>query len=371
MRPTVAVVNLNSIAHNLQEVRRLIPDQTKIMAIVKANAYGHGSGPVARRALDAGADYLGVALLSEAVELREYGLKCPILILGYTPEAEYAVVINNNLTQTIYTYDQAELLSQAAKILKSSAKIHLKIDTGMGRIGFQPDKQAVEIIKSIAQLPALEIEGVYTHLAKADARDKSYSHLQLMKFLWVCRAIEKAGIKVAIKHAANSAAIIDLPEAHLNMVRPGIILYGLYPSEDVDMARVDLHQAMSLKTRIVHLKKVREGTCIGYGCSYTTRKTAKIATLPLGYADGYCRLLSNQGVALVRGQRVPVVGRICMDQCMIDVSEVDGAAPGDEVVLFGNQGEGFITIDEIARQIGTINYEVVCMVSYRVPRKYI
>lgn len=370
MRPVWAEVNLCSVVSNLKEVRRSIPNTTKVMAIVKANAYGHGAGPVAKKMVENGVEYLGVALLSEAVQLREYGISSPILILGYTPEDDYPILIRNNITQTIFTHRQAELLSQAADNLKKNVRIHIKVDTGMGRIGFQPDQQAIQEIKKIAALPALEIEGLFTHLAKSDARDKSYTSMQLQKYFWVCNELKKSGINVALKHAANSAAIIDIPEADFDLVRPGIMLYGLYPSDEVDISRIHLRQAMALKANICHVKNVKAGVNIGYGCTYTTTRAAKIATLPLGYADGYTRLLSNKGVALVRGQRVPIVGRICMDQCMLDVSEVDDAEMGDEAVLFGKQGKDFLSIDEVAELIGTINYEIVCMISARVPRIY-
>ncbi|WP_227764676.1 alanine racemase [Zhaonella formicivorans] len=371
MRPVWAEVDLNAIAHNLREVRRIIPKTTKIMAIVKANAYGHGAFQVAQRALETGADYLGVALLAEAVQLREHGIASPIMILGYTSEEDYPEVIKHAITQTVFTYRQAQRLSEAAQTLNQTAKIHIKVDTGMGRIGFQSTEQAIQEITAIAKLPGIEIEGLFTHMAKSDAKDKTYSQMQLEKFLWVCREVEKAGVKVALKHAANSGAIIDLPEAHLDIVRPGIMLYGLYPSDEVDKSKLQLQPAMSLKAKIVHLKEVEAGTSISYGCTFTTKKRSRIATLPLGYADGYTRLLSNKGVALVRGCRVPVVGRVCMDQCMLDVSDVESVAVGDEVVLLGRQGEAVISVDEVAESIGTINYEVVCMVSYRVPRKYI
>lgn len=371
MRPVWAEVDLDAIAQNLKEVRRIIPKDTKVMAIVKANAYGHGAVQVAQKAIEAGADYLGVALLMEAVQLRKHGISSPILILGYTPEADYPAVVQNSITQTIFSYDQAELLSRSAQELKRQAKIHIKVDTGMGRIGFQPTEESIQEIKAIAELPGLKIEGIFTHMANADAKDKTYSHLQLNKFLWFCSEVEKAGIKPALRHVANSAAIIDLPDAHLDLVRPGIMLYGLYPSNEVDKSKVNLCPAMSLKTKIIHLKEVAAGTSIGYGCTYTATRPTRIATLPLGYADGYTRLLSNKGIVLVRGQKVPVVGRVCMDQLMIDVSGVKNAAVGDEVVLFGKQGDAYISVDDIAALVGTINYEVVCMVSCRVPRIYI
>lgn len=371
MRPVWAEINLQAVGHNLREIRRIIPSHTKIMAIVKANAYGHGAGAVVPKLLEAGADYLGVAILAEALEMREQGIKAPILILGYTGEEYYPLVVKYELTQTIFSLRQAESLSKAAVSLNKKVKVHLKIDTGMGRIGFLVTPQAVKEVEEIAQLPGLELEGIFTHLANADAGDKSYCRFQLDNFFWFVRQVEQAGIKIKYKHVANSAAIIDLPQCHLDLVRPGIMLYGLYPSKEVAQSKVKLVPAMSLKARITHLKEVGPGTSISYGCTYTTKEKALIATLPLGYADGYTRLLSNKGMALVRGRKVPVVGRICMDQCMLNVSNVPGVALGDEVVLLGRQGTASISADELAELIGTINYEVLCMLSSRVPRIYV
>lgn len=371
MRPVWAEINLSAIKNNIEEIKGLIPKTTKIMAIVKANAYGHGSVAVAVKAIESGADYLGVAILDEAVELRENGILAPILILGYTPKEDYPVVVRNDITQTIYSYEQAKNLSDIALLLNKTAKVHIKVDSGMCRIGFKTEMDSLEEIKNIASLSGLEIEGIFTHFANADASDKSYSKLQLERFLRFCQEVEKAGVKVKFRHAANSAAIIDLPEAHLDMVRPGIIIYGLYPSAEVKHGRLKLIPSMSLKTRIVHLKDVSAGSCVGYGCTYTTSKLSKIATIPLGYADGWSRLLSNIGQVLVRGQQAPLVGRICMDQCMLDVSDVEDVMLEDEVVLFGKQGKTTLSVDAVAKLIGTINYEVLCMISNRVPRLYV
>lgn len=370
MRPVWAEIDLKAIEHNLNEVKKLLKPTTKIMAIVKANAYGHGAVQVAERAVKAGAEYLGVALLQEAIELREHGITTPILILGYTWEQDYHLLVQYQITQAIYQVKQAELLNEVARSQGIKAKVHVKIDTGMSRLGFSV-KESVEAIEKIAKLSHVEIEGLFSHLAMSDARDKSYTYLQLERFVTVCQKLEAAGLKFKYKHLANSGGVIDLPETHFDLVRPGIILYGLYPSVEVDHTKIKLKQAMTLKTQISYVKEVPEGTSISYGCTYTTASKAKIATLPLGYADGYTRLLSNRAMVLVDGKRVPVVGKICMDQCMVDVTEVEVVKPGDEVVLFGSQGQEFLSIDEIADLIGTINYEVLCMVSNRVPRKYV
>ena len=370
MRPVWAEIDLQAIDHNIDEVKKIIKPTTKIMAIVKANAYGHGAIPVAERALKRGVEYLGVALLQEAIELREHGLAAPILILGYTPEKDYELLVRHKVTQTIYSINQAKSLNEVAKNIGIKAKIHVKLDTGMGRLGFTIP-ESIRALKDITRLPYLELEGLFTHLAISDAKDKSYSQMQLAKFLGVCHELDKAGISIKYKHTANSGAIIDLPESHLDLVRPGIMLYGLYPSKEVDHTKVNLKQAMTLKTHIIHLKKVPVGTSISYGCTFTTQRPARIATLPVGYADGYSRLLSNKGFVLVSGERVPVIGRICMDQCMLDVTNVADVRLGDEVVLFGFQGQAILQIDEVADLIGTINYEVVSMVSDRVPRRYV
>ncbi|HHU31434.1 MAG: alanine racemase [Zhaonellaceae bacterium] len=370
MRPVWAEIDLKAIDHNLNEVKRVISPSTDMMAIVKANGYGHGAVQVAERAVKAGAVYLGVALLQEAIELRKHGITTPILILGYTSEEDYKLLVKYQITQGIYQLTQAEILNEIAKSQGVKAKVHVKIDTGMGRLGFSV-QESVEAIEKIAKLSHVELEGVFSHLAMSDAKDKSYTYLQLEKFIKISQKLEQAGLDIKYKHLANSGGIIDLPETHFNLVRPGIILYGLYPSEEVDRTKIRLKQAMSFKTQISYVKEVPKGTSISYGCTYTTTRTSRIATLPLGYADGYSRLLSNRGMVLVGGKRVPVVGKICMDQFMIDVTEVENVKPGDEVVLFGSQGQEFLSVEEIAELIGTINYEVLCMVSYRVPRRYV
>ncbi|MBO8169238.1 MAG: alanine racemase [Thermoanaerobacteraceae bacterium] len=371
LRPVWAEIDLSAIANNICEIRRITSPSAKLMAVVKANAYGHGAEEVSKVALAHGADWLAVALLQEALQLRNAGFSVPILILGYTPVDQMDLVVANDLRQTIYTWEQAEALSAAAARAKRKARVHVKIDTGMGRIGMLPGADTIGQVLRIARLPHLEVEGIYTHFAAADATDKTYTRQQLERFHWVLEGLEKEGLQIPVRHAANSAAVIDLPEAHLDMVRPGLIIYGMYPSEEVQRERLKLRQAMSLKAEISYVKKVPPGTAISYGCTYVTEKEAVIASLPLGYADGYTRLLSNKGQVLVNGQRAPVVGRVCMDQCMIDVTNVEGeVSMGDHVVLMGRQQQECIPVEEIASRIGTINYEVVCMVSYRVPRVY-
>lgn len=340
------------------------------MAVVKANAYGHGAVEVSRTLLANGADRLGVALLQEALELRQEGFAVPILILGFTPSHQLEAVVRANIAQTIFSYEQAWTLSRVAGELGKKARVHVKIDTGMGRLGFPADDQTVKTILRISRLPNLEIEGIFTHFATADEKDKTFTRYQFEQFQWVVEELKAQGLEIPLKHAANSAAIIDLPETHLDLVRPGISLYGIYPSPDVCKDRINLIPAMTFKTQIAFLKRVRPGTSISYGRTYVAKEERVIATLPLGYADGYSRALSNRGKVLVKGKKVPIVGRVCMDQTMIDVTEVSDVRVGDEVVLFGREGREKLPVEEVAGQLGTIAYEVVCMVSSRVPRVY-
>jgi len=370
LRPVWAEINLDNLAHNIQEVKRVVKDGTLITAVIKADGYGHGAVQIAETLIENGADRLAVATLSEAIQLRKSYKDIPILILGYTPNDSASLVIKYDIIQTIYTYDQAAALSKKAVELDDEVKVHIKIDTGMSRLGMQPNEDSIEIIKQINMLPNLTIEGMFTHFAVADEIDKEFTYNQAEKFNFVCEALKEADIDIPIKHVSNSAAIIDLPELNYNMVRAGIMLYGLYPSNDVDKEKVRLKEVMSLKARVSHVKEVEEGIGVSYGLTYKTDKKSKLATLPIGYADGYTRMLSGKANALVKGEKVPVVGRICMDQCMIDATGLD-VTSGDEVVLFGSDGKKHITIDEVAQSINTINYEIVCMISKRVPRVYV
>lgn len=371
-RPVWAEINLNAIEHNLNEVRRLVGQQTKIMAVVKANGYGHGAGEVGSTCLKAGAQRLAVAILNEAIQLREQGFTCPIMVLGWTPTADYGRALANNIILTIYNLKEAEKLAQVAQNLGQEAQVHLKVDTGMTRIGIVANQENVEIARKIIELPHIFVEGIYTHLAKADEVDKTYSYWQLERFSsFVSWVEEKTGRSIPMKHAANSAAIIDLPEAHLDLVRPGIMLYGLKPSPDVNLTRVDLWPALSLKARVSRVEKFPAETKVSYGGIFKAQKETIVASLPLGYADGYTRLLTGKAEVLFENYRFPVIGRICMDQCMVDVTKGPTIEQGEELILIGKGKEDHITVDEIADKLGTINYEVVCMISERVPRKYI
>ena len=372
LRPTRAEINLDNLKHNLKEIRRVADSQAAICAVVKADGYGHGALEVAQTALDCGVSYLAVAFLDEALQLRKEGIKAPILILGFTPEEQFDKIVEHDITQTVYKVSSAQKLSLEAKKQGKKAKIHIKLDTGMSRIGFQAEPSSIDEIKKIFSMENLEVEGMFTHFSKADEKDKTFTEEQFKKYMAVAETLEKDGFKIPIKHVANSAAIMELPHTHLDMVRPGIILYGLYPSDEVDKSRIDLKPVMSLKTRVSHVKILGAGRAISYGGTFITKRQSIIATLPVGYADGYSRLLSSRASVMIKGQRAPVVGRVCMDQCMVDVTDIQGAVePGEDVLLFGGSGDPTVSTDEIARIIGTINYEVVCGVSRRVPRVYI
>lgn len=371
IRPVWAEIDLDNLAHNMREVKRNTREGVLITAVVKANAYGHGSIQSAKTFLENGADRLAVATLSEAIELRNANIDVPILILGYTPKKQYSLVVKHNIIQTIYDYENAKAFSKVARDLNKTGIIHLKIDSGMGRLGFLPKDEAVEEIIKIFNLPNIKVEGIFTHFATADENDKTYTNLQYKRFMKIIENLEEKGISIPIKHVSNSAAIIDLPEYNLNMVRAGIMIYGFYPSHEVNKDRMDLKPAMTLKAKISNIKQVPKGTGISYGQIYITEKESKIATIPIGYADGFTRMLTSKAEVFLKGQRVPIVGKICMDQCMLDITGLEDVNVEDEVVLFGYGEEGYPHVDEVAEKLGTINYEIVCMIGRRIPRVYI
>ncbi|MGE5174021.1 MAG: alanine racemase [Betaproteobacteria bacterium] len=367
-RPTAAVINLGDLDHNFKELVRRAEGRS-ILAVVKAQAYGHGAIRVSKHFLELGADMLGVALVEEARELREAGIDATILLMGsiFPEQAETAAMLR--LTPAVYSMPVARALSEAAQKLRTKISVHVKIDTGMGRIGISPE-DAVGFIDEIRRLEGIEVQGLMTHFADADLRDKGFAAKQMDRFGMLLKRLDEGGINIPVRHAANSAAVLDYRRALFTMVRPGLMLYGYNPLESV-MEGADLKPALSLVTRIAFLKKVPANVPISYGRTYVTQHESLIATLPIGYADGYSRGLSNKGEVLVHGKRVPVVGRVCMDMCMIDVTEVPGVREGDDVVLIGSQGRELITADEIAAKTGTIPYEVLCGISSRVPRIYL
>jgi alanine racemase len=368
-RPVWAEVDLNHIAHNMQEIRRLVREPCELMAVVKADGYGHGALPVARTALQAGASRLAVAIPEEGVTLREGGIASPILVLGSLWPEQAEVIVSNFLTATVYDLPLALALSAEGKRQGKNVRVHLKVDTGMGRIGLFPH-DVVPFVNQVMRLPYLEIEGIYTHFATADAADKTYAYQQFELFKKVLQEMKDSGIQIPLRHAANSAAILNLPESHLDMVRPGIMLYGINPLEGGSPS-ISLEPALSWKAKIAYVKRVPTGTGISYGRTHITQRSVQIATLPLGYADGLSRALSNKGEVLIHGQRASIVGKVCMDQCMVDVSQIEGVQIGDEAVLIGAQGGKRLSAEEIAQKIGTIGYEVVCNIGKRVPRVYV
>lgn len=369
-RPAILEINLDNLAYNIRNLRAHTDKNTSIMAIVKANGYGHGAISSSKIFLKNGADRLGVSILPEGIELREAGIEVPILILNYTPPSQYKNLVKYDLTQNIYTYKDAKALSDTASSLKKDALIHIKIDTGMGRIGFYPNDKSVEEIIKISKLPRIKIEGIFTHFAKSDEADKEFTGIQFKRFMDIVEKIEKKGLYIDIKHASNSAATIDIEEYNLNMIRPGLLLYGHYPSEEVKKNNLKVIPAMTLKSSISNIKTVSKGSGISYNHIYVADKRTKIGTLPIGYADGYSRMLTGKASVSVGTSRARVVGKICMDQMMIDLSNLDKVKIGDEVILFGYE-KNSPSVEEIADWLGTINYEVLCMMSRRVPIIYI
>ena len=370
IRPVWAEVNLDNIINNIKEIKKNINGE-EIIAVVKANAYGHGAVDVAPVLIENGADRLAVAMLSEALELREAGIKVPILILGYTDVAFSEMLINNDIEQTVYSLEYAKELSKKAEALGKVAKIHIAVDTGMGRIGFLPNEKSVEEVVEISKLSNLRITGIFTHFSNADEQDKSYAHNQIEKFNSFINEIEKREVNLGLKHISNSASIIDIEDAHYNAIRPGIILYGYYPSDYINKDKLKLMPALSLKCQVIHVKELPKGEYIGYGRKFRTERDSVIATLPIGYADGYIRGLYEKAHVIINGKLAPVVGKICMDQCMIDVTDVGPVKVGDEVVLLGEDNGVKNNADDIAKMLDTINYEILCMIGRRVPRIYI
>ena len=365
-------IKLDAVKNNVKNIRGLLKDGVRLLAVITADAYGHGAVEVAQSLLfDGGADYFGVATYGEAEQLRRAGINTPVLILGAVFDDEYAELVKDDITLTVFDFDTAKKLSDTAKKLGKTAKIHIKIDTGMARIGFLPSEDAVEEIIKISKLDGIEIEGMFSHFAKADEADKMPTRVQFEKFMFIKNELLKRGIKIPICHICNSAGIIDFPEYHLDMVRSGIITYGYYPSDFVNKDALKLESAMSFKSRVVHIKTVEKGTSVSYGGTFTAKEKMKIATVSAGYADGYSRLLSNKADVIINGVRCRVLGRVCMDQLMVDATHLKNINLGDEVILFGKSGNNKVTVEETAEIMGTINYEVMCGLSRRVPGVYI
>ncbi|MCY6957540.1 alanine racemase [Clostridium brassicae] len=371
LRPLWAEVNLDNLAFNMQEIRK-ISKSKEIIGVVKADAYGHGAVDIAPVLLENGATRLAVAVLSEGVELRREGIDCPIIILGFTSPSLIGDLLKYDIEQTVFSYEYAEELSKVASKKHKIGKIHIAVDTGMGRIGFLPNKNSVEEIYKISNLPNVCIEGIFSHFSTADERDKEYTYGQLKKFNEFYKLLQDKGIDIKMRHIANSASIIDLPEAHFEAVRPGIILYGYYPSEEVNKEKIKLKPVMELKANIAHIKSVTSGQYISYGRRFKSDRESVIATLPVGYADGYTRALFNKGKVILHNEFAAVIGSICMDQCMIDITDISSEVKvGDEVTLMGRSDRIKFDADDVAKALGTINYEVICAISKRVPRVYV
>lgn len=366
-----ADIDLDAVLFNFEQMSSHLPKDTKIMAVVKTDAYGHGAVPLAQ--LLEPYDYLwgyAAATVDEAVELRQAGIEKPILILGYTFPECYSHIVRHNIRQTVFEYSMAEELSKEAVRQNKKALIHIKLDTGMGRLGYQRTEDAVRDVRRMKELPMLEIEGVFTHFANADTTEQSFTEKQLQKFAEMTEAMEEAGISFTLKHCSNSAGIIELPEQKFNLVRAGIISYGMWPSEDVRQDVVRLKPILSLKSHVVYVKEVEAGTTVSYGCTWTADKKRKIATIPVGYGDGYPRSLSNKGYVLIHGQKVPITGRVCMDYLMVDVTDIENVRTGDSVTLIGRDGEECITAEELGNLSGRFNYELMCDLGNRIPRIY-
>jgi len=364
-RSTRAIVKLAAVGHNIAAIRKRIGTKRKLMAVVKADGYGHGALEVSLSALESGADCLGVALPEEAVPLRKAGIDVPILVLGLIHPCEAYKVVDSVLEQTVCTLELAEALDQTARNSSVKIDIHIKVDTGMGRIGVSPHDLPA-FARRMKRFKHLNLKGIFSHFPSADEKDTAFAQRQIMTFDQVVREIEASGIRIPQKHLANSAAVLGLPASYYDLVRPGIMIYGLYPSNEAPRS-IHLIPAMTLKTKIAYIKSVPSKTPISYGRTHYTIRDTVVATLPVGYADGYNRLLSNQGYATIHGKPVSLIGRVCMDMCMLDVTDMEDVKIGDDVTLFGENP----AVDEIAGSIGTINYEVVCSVGKRVPRIYV
>ncbi|MBL7959267.1 alanine racemase [bacterium] len=364
IRPTHVVIDLTAVDHNIQQIRKKINGK-KIMAIVKANAYGHGIQEITERIIQNGVEYIGVGFLEEAIFLRQNNIEAPILVMGGILGYQLKKFIQNDIDITVSSLELARHVNE--ELHHQKARVHLKIDTGMERIGVT-HTFAVEFVKRVAQMKNLDIVGIYSHFATADEGDKSFTLTQLERFESILYELKKAGIEIPLKHVANSGAIADIPQSTFDMVRPGISIYGIYPSAQVS-TDLNLKPVLSLKSKVVFIKRVPARTGISYGLKYFTSKDSNIVTIPIGYGDGYSRLLSNTGAVLIRGKRYPVVGAVCMDQLMINVGD-DKVEIGDEVVLIGSMDNERISVNELADKIGTIPYEITCMINARVPRFY-
>ncbi|HHX02461.1 MAG TPA: alanine racemase [Firmicutes bacterium] len=368
LRPAWAEIDLGNAAHNVAEFKRLVGHDCHLMAVIKANAYGHGDLELARTALANGASWLAVALPEEGTKLRRAGIAAPILVLGATSLSQLELCVTKDLVVTVFQWDVAQALSNISRRLNKTVKVHVKVDTGMTRLGIQPE-EAVDFVRRLRGLPGIEVQGIYTHFACADQPNDSYTQWQWQRFSWVLMELQKEKIQIPLKHCANTAATLLMPETRLDLVRVGLGLYGLHPCSYTKDNLIDLRPVLSLHTQVMALKRVAKGTGVSYGRTFVTWKDTSIAVLPIGYADGLLRHVGERGAVLINGRRYPFAGRITMDHCMVDVGD-GNVEIGDVVTLIGQQGAESITADDWAEWLGTINYEIPCLISERVARIY-
>lgn len=365
-----APIDLDAAAYNMQSMQNNLKPGTGMIGVVKTDGYGHGAVPVAK-AIDPYVKGYAVATIDEALILRRHGITKPVLILGVTHASRYEELIDGEIRPAVFTMEQAKPLSELAVKKGKKAKIHLALDTGMSRIGMTPDEVGADLAAEIAALPGIEAEGLFTHFARADEADKTAAGVQLRRYLHFAELLRERGVEIPVKHCANSAAIMELPETHLDLARAGISIYGMYPSDEVLRERMPLKPVMGLKSYITYVKIIEAGTEVSYGGTFRAENTMRIATVPVGYGDGYPRALSGKGYVLILGRRAPILGRVCMDQMMVDVTEIPGAKTDTEVTLLGRDGAEEITVEELARISGGFHYEIVCDIGKRVPRVYI
>lgn len=367
-----ARIDLDAVEHNLISIKNNLKEETKVIAVVKTDAYGHGAAPIARLAESYEFIYgFAVATVEEALSLRRHGIEKPILILGFTFPEQYEDIVRHGLRPAVFKMDMAKQLSDTAVKLGRNVLFHIKMDTGMNRIGLKPGKESLQIIKEISCLPNVELEGISTHFVKADEADKTFSFGQLETFKGFIRQLEAENIFFKIRHCSNSAGSIDLREANIDAVRPGIAIYGLYPSEEVSREAVALKPAMELVSHIVYIKEVKKGEGISYGGTFVAPSDIRVATIPVGYGDGYPRGLSSKGWVLIKGKKAPILGRVCMDQFMVDVTDIKEAAEGDVATLIGRNGKMTVSVEEMGALAGRFNYEFICGLGKRIPRVYL
>lgn len=366
-----ADIDLDAVLYNMESMHKKLKPGTKIAAVVKADAYGHGAVEISR--VLENLPYLwgyAVATSNEAMQLVEAGRKKPIIILGLSFPEQFEEIVENDLRPAVCTYETAQALSDIAAEKNKVCRIHIKVDTGMSRIGFQVTPESADTVARISKLPNIMIEGIFTHFARADESSKAPAYEQFKQFEKMIAMVEEKGVQISLKHCSNSAGIVEIPECNMDMVRAGITLYGLWPSEEVDKTKISLKPVMSLRSRVAYVKELLPGRQISYGGTFTVKKKMTVATVPVGYGDGYARGLSNKGWVLIKGQKAPICGRVCMDQCMVDVTDIPGVKIGGTVTLLGKDADEEITMEQLGELSGRFNYEFACLITPRVPRIY-